>query len=136
MRSKLIAMNFHIGERFKKIRTEVYNLTQEEFAKKINEYSKSKGFKSNINQSYISSIEDDDKLNFKKNMIIIINFLYDTEKINPAWILLENNNTQQMRNKYLVSERKLTDIYENILKKQEEISDQINDIFIIINNLQ
>ena len=69
-------------------------------------------------------------------MIIIINFLYDTEKINPAWILLENNNTQQMRNKYLVSERKLTDIYENILKKQEEISDQINDIFIIINNLQ
>ena len=129
-------MNFHIGERLKKIRTEIFNLTQEEFAGKINEYSKAKGIKSKINQSYISSIEDDDRLNFKKNMIIIINFLYDTEKINPAWILLENNNTQQMRNKYLISERKLTDIYENILKKQEEISDQINDIFIIINNLQ
>lgn len=129
-------MNFHIGERLKKIRTEIFNLTQEEFAGKINEYSKAKGIKSKINQSYISSIEDDDKLNFKKNMIIIINFLYDTEKINPAWLLLENNNTQAIRSKFLVSEKKLTEIYESVNKKQEEISNEINDMLLIINNLQ
>ena len=69
-------------------------------------------------------------------MIIIINFLYDTEKINPAWLLLENNNTQAIRSKFLVSEKKLTEIYESVNKKQEEISNEINDMLLIINNLQ
>ncbi|BFP42049.1 hypothetical protein FGF1_28940 [Flavobacteriaceae bacterium GF1] len=82
-----------IGQRVRRLRTEVYIKTQEEFVEMINGYLSGKQLLEDVGkftQNTMARLETLDGITSKK-LYHFLNFLYDTKRINPAWVILEHN---------------------------------------------
>ena len=127
-----------IGERIKKIREEVFKTNQTEFAAEIHDYIIRKhGTKLaetlNIHQGVISVAELHSRMRRDK-FALLINFLYSERRINPSWILLEQNKTQPLYITKLVIDKSLLEKQKEIQEYAEKIHQTINDIEIVIQN--
>lgn len=127
-----------VGERIKKLREDVYGLSQTEFAAEINEYvgDYQKGYDYKLNlfkQNHISLIEAQTQIGRDK-YALLLNFLYDTKRINPAWIVIEHNNAIPKFITALLIDSTLVEKQQQLVEYAEKINQTINDISIVIEN--
>lgn len=129
----------YIGERFKELRTEVFNDSQDQFAKRINnrlmiKYGDTVPEKYLFNQVTISSLESKFKIS-KEKLILLIDYIHSTKRINPLWLLLLNNNSQKKFIQNIVIDKNISEKQELINQYMTNIDKEINDIDIIIKNM-
>ena len=127
-----------IGKRIKYIRVTIFKDSQENFAERINEFiKKRKGVKflkkNSFSQHIISKLEGNSNAT-KEKLLIFLNFIHEKKRINSAWVILEDNNSQPMYTKKLVVDKNLIEIYKEIEENGDNIIKRISDIQIIINN--
>ena len=84
-----------LGERIKVVRDDIYKLKQTQFCIALNKYidscnESSEREKLYFNQALISLLEKKNQIS-KSRLSVILNFLYETKSINPAWIMIKNN---------------------------------------------
>lgn len=130
--------NNYLGERFKDIRNDIFEESQEYFCEKINEYILGlygkREFKDlHFTQPLLSSFEKDSKILFKKYNILL-SYLYVKKNINPAWLILQNNKNQPKFLKQLEIDKTIVELIGNVELKYNSISDDLNAIRIIIDN--
>jgi hypothetical protein len=128
----------HLGIRFKEIRISVFEESQEYFCEKINEYillqfGKEEFKNLFFTQPLLSFFEKDNKISLKK-YILLVNYLYKKKNINPAWLILDNNNNQPKLLKQLEIDKTVVEIVNNIEEKYKLMSKDLNDLRIIIDN--
>ncbi len=125
-----------LGHRIKKVRKKVFNVSQTKFSEEINKYieNKTEIEKENIfNQITISDLENKNRIS-KNNLVILINFLEKTKRINPNWILLEDNKSHPIYIKKIPIDKTLSSIHEEIEELGKQINQRTNDLRIIIEN--
>jgi len=132
-------MFHYLGDRFKNIRNEVYRDSQDQFAKRINDYLIRKygtkvPNKFLFNQVIISSLESKFKIS-KDKLVILINFINTSKSINPLWIFLENNNSQKKFIKEIIFDEGVIQKQKKIKNHMDSIEKEINDISIIVENM-
>lgn len=82
-----------IGLRVRQLRTEVYCKTQDEFVEIVNGYLNSKQLlddEGKFTQNTIVRLESRNSITSTK-LYHLLNFLYETKGISPAWVMLERN---------------------------------------------
>ncbi|UOY05346.1 hypothetical protein L0P88_15475 [Muricauda sp. SCSIO 64092] len=82
-----------IGLRVRRLRTEVYCKTQDEFVEIVNGYLNSKQLldaEGKFTANTIVRLESRNSITSTK-LCHLLNFLYETKGINPAWVMLERN---------------------------------------------
>ncbi|NAS12216.1 hypothetical protein [Poritiphilus flavus] len=85
----------NIGQRVRRLRTEVYVKTQEEFVTMINGYLSQRKLldgEGKFTQNTMARLETLNSITSAK-LTHLMNFLYDTKGINPAWVMLDRNET-------------------------------------------
>lgn len=127
-----------IGARMRKIREDVFNISQLELAEEVNQYMERRHGSILLNQlkftqTVISLFENQSKIG-RDRMIMMMNFMYNEKKINPSWIVLEKNNSQPMYSTKLIIDRSLIQKQKDIKEYAEKINQTINDIAIVIDN--
>lgn len=127
-----------IGLRFKRIREDIFGLSQTLMSDEINDFIKKKYGKkqvetSGFNQNVISLLELNSKIRRDKFMILI-QFLYTEKRINPSWFTLEQNESQPLYLTRLVIDSNLIEKQKEIREHAEKINQTINDIDIVIQN--
>lgn len=129
-----------LGNKIKTIRTTILKESQSDFCTSINRYIKEHFSKKSIEeenllffQSMISKIENEEIITSKK-LIILLNYLYTKFRINPNWIIIENNNSIPMYTSKIEIDTSLVDIYNNIELHSNELLKSVSDINIIIQN--
>lgn len=127
-----------IGARMRKIREDVFNISQLELAEEVNQYMERRHGSILLNQlkftqTVISLFENQSKIG-RDRMIMMMNFMYNEKKINPSWIILEKNNSQPMYSTKLIIDRSLIQKQKDIKEYAEKINQTINDIAIVIDN--
>lgn len=127
-----------IGLRFKRIREDIFGLSQTLMAEEINDfiekkYGKKQLASSGFNQNVISVLELNSKIRRDKFMILI-QFLYTEKRINPSWFTLEKNESQPLYLTRLVIDSNLIEKQKEIKEYAEKINQTINDIDIVIQN--
>ncbi|MGB6151854.1 MAG: hypothetical protein WBG48_07675 [Pricia sp.] len=127
-----------IGERIKRLRDEVYGLTQSEFADELNQYiwvnhKKHKYNSQTFIQNHISLIEQKNQIKRDK-FALLLNFLYASKRINPAWIVIEENNAIPKYLTKLLIDSNLVEKQRQLVEYGEKINQTINDISIVIEN--
>lgn len=126
-----------LGKRFRYIRLEIYKENQIDFCKNLNKYIVSKKIPSDKNlkftQTMLSKFENSSIL-YSKKFQLLLNFMYETKNINPAWLTLINNNTQPLYLTQIEINKSLSEIVLNINTKYKSISDDLNDLEIIMMN--
>jgi len=132
-------MFHYLGDRFKNIRNEVYRDSQDQFAKRINDYLIRKygtkvPNKFLFNQVIISSLESKFKIS-KDKLVLLINFINTSKSINPLWIFLENNNSQKKFIKEIIFDEGVVQKQKKIKNHMDSIEKEINDISIIVENM-
>ncbi len=128
----------YIGSRINLIRKEIYKESQEEMVNLLNNYlSRTKEGKENkekgFTQFIISVLENSSKIS-KEKFTILLNFFYDTKRINPAWIIIKNNKTIPKFSTKLVIDKNLVEKQKELQVHAQEIHRIVNDINIIIEN--
>lgn len=128
----------YLGKRFRQVRADIFEESQEYFCENINKYILEKYGKKHFNQlqftqPVISSFEKESKMLFKKYNILLA-YLYNKKNINPAWIILENNKNHPKFLKQLEIDKTLVDLITDVENKQALISDDLNSIRIVIDN--
>lgn len=123
----------YLGDRIKNIRTSIYNCTQTELAELINLYYKQNKNKKKFTQTNFSTAENQQKIQTKK-LIDLLNFFYDTKRINPTWMLIENNKSLPKLITKIVINKDLVDLHEMLEKNAQNMLKNVNDIRIIIDN--
>lgn len=128
----------NLGLRFKYIRNDIFNESQEFFCDKINEYIKIHFGKVEYNelhftQPLISAFEKESRISLKK-FLLLLNYLYVKKNINPSWLILKNNNNHPKYLKQLEIDKTVLDIVFNIQTKYNEMNNDLNDLSIIIDN--
>ena len=96
-------------------------------------YGKNEFKELHFTQPLLSSFEKDSKIIFKKYNLLL-SYLYVKKNINPAWLILENNNNQPKFLKQLEIDKTIVELILNVEKKYDSISDDLNAIRIIIDN--
>ena len=107
------------GRKIKRIRTEVFAKSQGEFAELINAYIKTRNQSGEVvlfTRNSVAKLENNNGIKAEK-LFFLINFLFDSKNINPAWLMLEQNDSHppylrkipRDRNSHLT----LSDIREN-----------------------
>ena len=129
-----------LGDKIKTIRTNILKESQDEFCININKYIKEHFSKDEINQekllffqSMISKIENEEIITSKK-LIIVLNYLYSKFRINPNWVIINNNNSVSMYTTKIDIDTSLLDLYNNIEINANELLKSVSDINIIIQN--
>lgn len=129
-----------LGNRIKYIRTDILKESQNDFCDNLNSYIKSNYSKEMINidsllfmQSMISQIENDKNLRMIR-LVIILNYFHQRSRINPNWLILDNNNSSPLFITKIEIDSSLVEIYENIKNHSKEILNRISDLSIIIEN--
>lgn len=127
-----------IGERIKRVRDEVYGLTQSEFADELNEYiwvnhKKHRYDSQTFIQNHISLIEQKNQIRRDK-FALLLNFLYASKRINPAWIIIEQNSAIPKYLTKLLIDSSLVEKQKQLVEYGEKINQTINDISIVIEN--
>mgnify|MGYP003656661594 FL=1 len=127
-----------IGARMRKIREDVFDISQLELAEEVNQYMERRHGSILLNQlkftqTVISLFENQSKIG-RDRMIMMMNFMYNEKKINPSWIVLEKNNSQPMYSTKLIIDRSLIQKQKDIKEYAEKINQTINDIAIVIDN--
>tara|TARA_R110002020_G_scaffold409529_1_gene619253 strand:+ start:7008 stop:7418 length:411 start_codon:yes stop_codon:yes gene_type:complete len=127
-----------IGARMRKIREDVFDISQLELAEEVNQYMERRHGSILLNQlkftqTVISLFENQSKIG-RDRMIMMMNFMYNEKKINPSWIILEKNNSQPMYSTKLIIDRSLIQKQKDIKEYAEKINQTINDIAIVIDN--
>lgn len=127
-----------IGARMRKIREDVFDISQLELAEEVNQYMERRHGSILLNQlkftqTVISLFENQSKIG-RDRMIMLMNFMYNEKKINPSWIVLEKNNSQPMYSTKLIIDRSLVQKQKDIKEYAEKINQTINDIAIVIDN--
>jgi len=121
-----------IGNRIKYIRNKVYNCTQIEFVQLLNNYLKENVVLKKFTQHNITSLETHNNLEHKK-LILLINFLFETKKINANWLLIKNNKSLKLfaekEENISINKNEIKEILKNIDKK-------VNNLCIRLNNNQ
>ncbi|BFP42066.1 hypothetical protein FGF1_29110 [Flavobacteriaceae bacterium GF1] len=82
-----------IGLRVRRLRTEVYCKTQDEFVEIVNRYLNRKQLldaEGKFTANTIVRLESRNSITSTK-LCHLLNFLYETKGINPAWVMLERN---------------------------------------------
>lgn len=128
----------YIGRRFKQIRIELFEESQEFFCENINNYiietyGKKRFKKLHFTQPVLSSFENDSKMLFVKYNLLLT-YLYHKKNLNPAWLILENNQHQPKFLKQLEIDKTIVELIKNVENKYNQISDDLNAIRIIIDN--
>ena len=127
-----------LGFRFFKVRNEVSGSIQSSFAKEINQYIKIKYsdesfYKKHKFSQYIISVLESSSNISKEKLLILVNFLKEKYRINPSWIMLDNNSECPMyieKDKHYESISKLS---EQVQKHINKVQDSINDVQIMLN---
>lgn len=127
-----------IGYRIKRVREEVFALSQTEFAEELNSYIERRHGQKllktlSFNQNVVSLLEGQSKIRRDK-FSLLLNFLYNERKINPSWIIIEENNNQPMYLTKLVIDKSLIEKQKELKTYAEKINQTINDIAIVIEN--
>lgn len=128
-----------IGGRIKKMREEIFEgMSQTDFATEINEYvdnnyKPSEKESLHFNQILVSVAENKSKIRQDK-FTLLLNFLYDTKRINPAWMVIEKNKALPMYITTLVIDSTLVEKQEMLIEYGKKINQTINDIGIVIEN--
>ena len=126
----------HIGDRIKHVRINVYKLNQTELADAINEYTsklKPKPTHKKFTQNTFTYLEAQSSIPSKK-LLTLLNFLYDSKRVNTAWILMKNNKSLPLFITKIELNSDLIEIHSSLEKHSESILKGINDIRIIIDN--
>jgi len=82
-----------MGKRIRQLRTKVYLKTQEEFVEMVNGYLNRKQLlddEGKFTRNIMARLEAKDDITSTR-LYHLLNFLYDTKCINPAWVILERN---------------------------------------------
>ncbi len=127
-----------VGERIKRLRDEVYGLTQTEFADELNQYiwvnhKKHRYDSQTFIQNHISLIEQKNQIRRDK-FALLLNFLYASKRINPAWIVIEENNAIPKFLTKLLIDSSLVEKQKQLVEYGDKINQTINDISIVIEN--
>ena len=126
-----------LANRIKYVRTEVFALSQEEMSQSVNKYLqeryKSIDHKAKFSQNTMTKLESDSAITCTK-LTHLLNFFYEEKRINPSWIMIEENMAISMYVTKLKIDNDLGELHELTKKSAMDILKYVNDVKIIIDN--